>query len=587
MTPSLLAHPEWLLPGMALWLLLGAGLLVAFRRGEGALLRLLGATPGRAARVARDGLLWVAFGAILIAAVGPRYGTRELRVPASGLDAVLLLDLSRSMDAEDTPPSRLVRARAIAEGLLARLGEGDRAALAVFAGQAAVLTPLTPDKNALTEMLPALDTRLMAHTASRGREAIEHVLPTYDGSGLRPRVLIVISDGEVGAIDAELIATVAQKEIRVLAALVGTETGARIPESKRWMLDGDGRPVVTQREVGRLAPLLSATRGRAFLADAWGALDLEAVTAEVRREAIPASDGTIRRRIPVTWVALPAGLALVLLLLESWPGPWRRAAQPAGRAADGAGRVSPAAMRAASLLVASVCVAWPRPALPEDDPRSELERRLVREAGDAGLLVELGLERVRAGDAEEARHAFRAATARARHPGAAALAWFDLGVLALEQGRLEEARDAFFDAATVSGVDAALDRKVKFNLEWTLTALQARDTPPPAPSPSEDPTASREDAEAADEPEPSGEAEAARDPEESSPAEGEAPEDPAEAESGDASGGDPDGAAPAAPPPLGPDEARRWLEQVDDDVRAAIEARLAETRKADRSGPRW
>lgn len=587
MTPSPFAHPELLLPGAVLWAFFGLALLVAFRRGEGRLQRLLGAAPGRAARGARDLLLWIALGALLVAAVGPRHGTRELRVPASGLDAVFLLDLSRSMDAADTPPSRLVRARAVAEGVLARLGEGDRAALAVFAGQAAVLTPLTPDKNALAEMLPALDTRLMAHTASKGRDAIEHLLPTYDSSGLRPRVLFVISDGEVGAIGADLVATLAQKEIRVLAALVGTETGARIPESSRWMLDGDGRPVVTRREVGRLAPLLSATGGRAFLADAWGELDLEAVTAELRREAIPSSDGTIRRRIPVTWVALPAGLALLLLLAEAWPGPWRpsrRGAHPKPATPRGAWKPATLALLVGASTVPDAATPQERP--DTTDPRRALERRLLTEAADAELLVELGLERVRAGDADEARHAWRAAAARARQPTTAALAWFDLGVLALEQGRLDDARDAFFDATTASAADPVLDRKVKFNLEWTLAALRARDEPPPSPSPLEEPSANEDAEEPADEPEAPTEREESAEREQQGSRDGESAEDPAEAEDGDGSGGEPE-AAPPAPPPLSPEEVRRWLEQVDDDVRAAIEARLAETRKAERSGPRW
>ena len=89
------------------------------------------------------------------------------RCPADGIDVVVLLDVSRSMDATDTPPSRLVRARAAARDLLLALGPGDRAALAVYAGHGALLTPLTSDAAALVEMLPALDSELMSDRGSR------------------------------------------------------------------------------------------------------------------------------------------------------------------------------------------------------------------------------------------------------------------------------------------------------------------------------------------------------------------------------------------------------------------------------------
>ena len=87
--------------------------------------------------------------------------------------------------------------------------------------------------------------------------------------------------------------------------------------------------------------------------------------------------------------------------------------------------------------------------------------------GNAKLLIELGLERARAGAHKEAEHAFLAAALQAREQRVAGLAFYDLGVVSIERGALTEARDAFFDSLAVWPDDP----HAKFNLEWTLRAL--------------------------------------------------------------------------------------------------------------------
>ncbi len=568
---SALAHPEWLWP--AVLTLAGVVLVVvlAFRRGERNLRRVIGATPGGADRRLRDALCLLALGAVAIALLGPRIGTRELRVPASGLDVVVLLDLSRSMNATDHAPHRLARALRLCEGVLARLGEGDRAALAVFAGQAALLTPLTPDKSALAEMLPALDPGLMSDTGSLGAPAVEAALPAYEGSGLRPRVLLVVSDGEFGKLPEELIQRAIRAELRVIAVLVGTETGGRIPDHGSDLVDASGDPVVTRRRIAPIAPLVEATGGRTFLTDAWGEVDLPALVSEVRREAVPSSDGMIRRRLPVTWVALPAGVALLALCIEAWPGLWRRRRR-ATRPAPQTGSLGGARRRSA-FLGTLLAVVWPVAAEPQPDPRAELERRLSATPGDARLLIALGLERARAGETDEAERAFRAAALRAERPELAALAWYDLGVLALERGRLEQARQAFFDATTASASDRSLDRQAKFNLEWTLAALRAEQAPPPEAPGDEGEAREEPPSPAREEPEPNADAEP----------------DPAD-ETGrpePAPQAEPEERPPDGPPPLDEEAARRWLEGVQDDVRQAVEAQLEPGRRVRRGGRRW
>ena len=581
-----LSHPAALLPWSVLVLGLALAVAVAHRRSERALQRLIGTRPGRGARVRRELAALAALAAIAVAALGLRAGTREIVVPAGGLDLVVLLDLSRSMDAADTPPSRLARARRLAERVLGRLPEGDRAALAVFAGKGALLTPLTSDRGALLEMLPALDSSLMSDGASSGAAGVEAGLRAFDTPTARPRVLLVLSDGEVGGIPVQLRTELVRREVRVVAALIGTERGSGIREHGRWLLDSDGVPVRTRRSTAGLAPLVAASDGEILLADAWGELDLDALRASVRRDAIPSSDGQLRRKVPAIWVAPPTGLALALLALGAWPGPVRVRVRARPRATKRVRRGRGGSPMQTVVLLAGLGLLSAAAADPEPDARAQLEAALAAGSTDAGLLIELGIERARTGAAEEAALAFRAAALRAHEPTRAALAWYDLGVLALERGRLEEARDAFFDATTASRGSPALDREAKYNLEWTLARLRSEPQPAPRPTAEGEPEEPRPEPTQPEPASPSSEADPAPTREPTQPQAPPPGETQADAEGPGAESPQEEDPAAGAAPRLDASAARHWLDAVDDDVRAALEAQLAPLRGM-RRGVAW
>jgi Ca-activated chloride channel family protein len=534
-----LAHPDWaltVLAGSAGLALLAA---LAAWRARRALRRIGAAALG--AGGGRDALLLAALLAVGLALLGPRLGTRFVDVPGHGIDVVLLLDVSRSMEAEDAPPSRLARARDAARDVLLALGPGDRAALAVFAGHGGLLTPLTSDAAALVEMLPSIDTELMSDRGSRFARGVEAALRAFDPASLRPGVVIALGDGErahrIAAADLE---RVARAGVRVVAGAVGSAAGTTLPSAGGALRDASGAPVITRRETRGFERFAAASGGAVLLADEWGALDAEALLAAARRGLRPGPGGTLRRELPVSHAALPAALAFALLLAELL------ANDPLAHAARR--RLRPAL---ALLLLGAA-------AAPE---LAALEERVRRRPEDARALVALGVARAEAGDPEEAARAFAAAAVRARERELIALASYDLGVARLESGDFAGARDAFFDALALAPDDA----EAKFNLEWALRAL-ASAPPPPEPAPGEageEPPASEEEAVAEEEaPEPAPAPEAA---------------EPAPADAGDAG---------REEPALTPEEVARWLEAVEDRPLPAFRAALDED-TGPRTGPQW
>ena len=250
------AHPEWLLPlaSVLLALLLALGLANAISRRRRALL--LGKLGGRVAHRAltSDLALLLAAAAVAVALLGPRIGERVVRVPATGVDVVFALDVSRSMDAVDVPPSRLARARRAVSELLARLEREDRVSLAAYAGVGVLLTPLTPDRDVLLELLSGVDTQLVIPGSSHLAAGVRSALEAFEAGSERPRLLVVLSDGEDPERRGDLAASEALRAgVRVLAIAFGTEVGATVPDHGVALLDRWGRFAGPLGSHGRVA----------------------------------------------------------------------------------------------------------------------------------------------------------------------------------------------------------------------------------------------------------------------------------------------------------------------------------------------
>jgi Ca-activated chloride channel family protein len=559
--PASLAHPEWL--GSLAWIGAASALALwaARRVGRRRRLRLLGRSAPPSAPILRsDAALLAALAAIGVALLGPRIGERVVLVPSTGVDVVFLVDVSRSMDARDVPPSRMDRARRAVEEILTRLAPRDRAALAAFAGRGMLLTPLTPDRGALVELLAGLDTQFIQPASSHLGDGIRAALDAFEAGSQRPRVVFVVSDGEdpdrrrdLGADDA------ARQRVRAITAALGSEIGAHVPDGPRPLRDRDGATVVSRRRADRLAQLAARTDGESFVGDEWGRIDFDRAAAAIRRDAAAAEGERVELRVRAVRVAPFATLAFVLLLVEGLPRPrggrWR---------ARGAALVCLAV--GAPLLAGAAFLAEAARGADPDRTRERslldvLEARVREAPEDARAHLDLGLARLERGCSEAAARAFLAAAVYAREAEVAAVAYYDLGVAALVQGDLEAARDAFFDALAVD----PSDRAARFNLEWTLQALRRR---PPAPlAAPEEPEGGEREAEDA---RPSGREDDPR----------EAPQEfRAEARASEAPG----------PPPLTAEQRRRWLERVADDPRQwlRIAAREDHDKRRQPTGPAW
>ena len=243
-------------------------LLLSQWRRSGRLGRLLGS---RARHRGWKAALRVLIGAaLLVAALGPSLGVSQQPVRTAGKDVWLLVDVSRSMDAPDVAPTRLLRAQAELQALVAQF-PADRLGLVVFGAEAVVQCPLTYDQEAVKVFISTLRTGLLPAGPTTLRAPLELVLSrlgkvpgVVTPATPRATALVVVSDGEDFGENLEpVLRALGRTGARVYTVGVGTAAGATIPKSSGGVLrDGRGQPVQTRLQEASLLQLSAQTGGQ-------------------------------------------------------------------------------------------------------------------------------------------------------------------------------------------------------------------------------------------------------------------------------------------------------------------------------------
>ena len=107
----------------------------------------------------------------IIALAGPVWNQLPQPVYKAKSALVIALDLSRSMDASDIKPSRLIRAHYKVNDILKLRKEGDTALIA-YAADAFTAIPLTDDGETITNIVNSLTTDIMPAQGSRADRAL-------------------------------------------------------------------------------------------------------------------------------------------------------------------------------------------------------------------------------------------------------------------------------------------------------------------------------------------------------------------------------------------------------------------------------
>jgi Ca-activated chloride channel homolog len=267
-------------------------------------------------RIVRSILLVLATGAIAVAAARPQWDPQQETVPRLGRDVVFLVDVSRSMLAQDLAPNRIERSKLWISDLVSSLGS-DRVALVAFAGSAVVKCPLTIDHAFFKLSLEELNTDSVARGGTLIGDAIRKVLDdVFDDENAdetRTRDIILITDGEDHeSFPVEAAKAAGDAGVRVIAIGIGSaDTGSTVPG-----VEYQNRAVVSRLDVNTLTQIAAATPGGAFLNVGTGTIDLEKVYADLVTSAEKHRVGVTAKTVYREGFQVLLALAALCLAME-------------------------------------------------------------------------------------------------------------------------------------------------------------------------------------------------------------------------------------------------------------------------------
>jgi len=204
---------------------------------------------------------------LTIASSGPQIGTRVRPIERKGVDLVIVLDTSKSMDANDVTPSRLAKAKFELNRLIRNLN-GDRVAIIVFAGSSHMYLPLTTDYETALLFLNEIETDMIPNQGTSLSSAINTALTAFTKEIDKFKVVLLVTDGEDHegqAIDIAKKAALNGMTINTVG--VGSSEGGLIPiESKgagniQYKRDKQGRLVTSKLDQVILKEIAQAGKG--------------------------------------------------------------------------------------------------------------------------------------------------------------------------------------------------------------------------------------------------------------------------------------------------------------------------------------
>ncbi len=253
------------------------------RFGEMELLRPLmrGLSPRR--KALKFSLLLLALSLLIIALARPQTGSKLKEEKRSGGQIMFVVDVSRSMLAEDFTPSRLERTKYAISRLLEKLTD-KQVGVVVFAGDAYVQLPITSDFRTASSFVSALSTDMVSRQGTSVQRAMELAITAMPGKltaegtpNKESRAMVLITDGESHD-DNPMAAAyqAAEAGIKVHTIGIGTPQGAPISINGEMIKDENGEIVMSKLDEQTLSAI-AATTGGAYVRSTEGSVGLNEI----------------------------------------------------------------------------------------------------------------------------------------------------------------------------------------------------------------------------------------------------------------------------------------------------------------------
>ena len=435
----------------------------------------------------RFALLLLALGCVIASLARPRFGYTWEESKHKGRDVLLAVDCSRSMLATDLAPSRLGRAKLVAQDLIGQL-QGDRVGLIAFAGTSFLQAPLTADHSAVLNALAELDTEIIPRGGTDIASAIREASAAFGKGESDNRALIIFTDGEELDADGVAAAELQKDNIKIFTVGLGSTDGSLIPVPGRnggteFVKDENGNIVKSKLDEDRLRKIAEVTGGF-YLHLVSGPPEMQQIVHAGLGQMKEQEYESHMSRRPIERYQWPLSTGLVLLVISALIHERKRAIRRGGSGAALAaalllgGFLSPAAQAKNSGVEAYDRQDY-------QGAMDEFGRQIQRRGSLEALQFDLGTAAYKAGDYGKAPDAFGKAVT-STDPGLHAAAEYNIGNTLFQRGAAASEKDAkkreWKDA--IQHYEQALQvqprhKDAEYNRDAVKAMLAALDNPPP------------------------------------------------------------------------------------------------------------
>lgn len=326
-------HPWWLLALLALpllaWLRGKRGTRPAFLYSSVALVKGIERSARSRAGAFLMAMRWVALAFLIVALARPQKTESETSVRASGVDIVIAIDLSGSMESEDfTMGSRRVNRLHIAKDTVKQFiskRPNDRIGLVAFAGRAYIAAPLTLDHDFLVSNLERLELHTIEDGTAIGSALSASVNRLRDLKS-KSKIVALMTDGQnnAGKIPPLTAAEAAKAlGVKVYTIGVGIRGNAPFPRLNPFTGRKDYAYVPVDIDEKTLTAIADNTGGKYYRADSSDTL--RRVYSEI--DQLEKTEVVVKkytRRYELFWIPLAIGVFLLVLEAGLANTIWRR-----------------------------------------------------------------------------------------------------------------------------------------------------------------------------------------------------------------------------------------------------------------------
>lgn len=238
--------------------------------GDPDLLRALMPDVSPMRRELKSWLLLFALAMLIVALARPQYGTKTDTRKRKGIEAIIAMDVSNSMMAQDVTPNRLERSKMLVSNIVDKMTD-DKIGLIVYAGEAFTQLPITSDYVSAKMFLETLSPEMVTTQGTDIKQAIDLAMKSFTPNQEVSKAIFVITDGEDnegGAVEAAEDA--AEQGIKVYVLGVGQPQGAPIPQPKQngaYITDNEGNVVISKLNEAMCKQIAAAGKGAYIYVD--------------------------------------------------------------------------------------------------------------------------------------------------------------------------------------------------------------------------------------------------------------------------------------------------------------------------------